>query len=100
MSCIISTWCVELLYDSFFFSRRRRHTRGALVTGVQTCARPIYRPGQARSATIRDPEQAHRLRRAPLAVAAPALILAPGSRICTAFGGLSGKVGKGGRRWR
>src|SRR3546814_16370577 len=27
----------------FFFSSRRRHTRGALVTGVQTCALPIYR---------------------------------------------------------
>src|SRR3546814_8514764 len=26
----------------FFFSSRRRHTRCALVTGVQTCARPIY----------------------------------------------------------
>src|SRR3546814_10705369 len=26
---------------SFFFSRRRRHTRCALVTGVQTCALPI-----------------------------------------------------------
>src|SRR3546814_7253070 len=25
----------------FFFSCRRRHTRCALVTGVQTCARPI-----------------------------------------------------------
>src|SRR3546814_5909777 len=25
----------------FFFSRRRRHTRCALVTGVQTCALPI-----------------------------------------------------------
>src|SRR3546814_3982779 len=33
----------------FFFSSRRRHTRCALVTGVQTCALPIYgtpRPGQ------------------------------------------------------
>src|SRR3546814_14191438 len=29
---------------SFFFSSRRRHTRCALVTGVQTCALPIY-PG-------------------------------------------------------
>src|SRR3546814_7543803 len=28
---------------SFFFSSRRRHTRCALVTGVQTCALPIYR---------------------------------------------------------
>src|SRR3546814_7164747 len=25
-----------------FFSSRRRHTRCALVTGVQTCALPIY----------------------------------------------------------
>src|SRR3546814_4437210 len=28
----------------FFFSSRRRHTRCALVTGVQTCALPIWRP--------------------------------------------------------
>src|SRR3546814_13509668 len=27
----------------FLFSSRRRHTRGALVTGVQTCALPICR---------------------------------------------------------
>src|SRR3546814_1001587 len=31
----------------FFFSSRRRHTRCALVTGVQTCALPISR-GQLR----------------------------------------------------
>src|SRR3546814_17910702 len=33
----------------FLFSSRRRHTRCALVTGVQTCALPIYRriePGE------------------------------------------------------
>src|SRR3546814_21013236 len=30
----------HLLFD-FFFSSRRRHTRCALVTGVQTCALPI-----------------------------------------------------------
>src|SRR3546814_6204303 len=29
-------------YCFFFFSSRRRHTRCALVTGVQTCALPIY----------------------------------------------------------
>src|SRR3546814_4800476 len=28
----------------FFFSSRRRHTRCALVTGVQTCALPIFAP--------------------------------------------------------
>src|SRR3546814_6681433 len=32
--------CVFLIF--FFFSSRRRHTRCALVTGVQTCALPIY----------------------------------------------------------
>src|SRR3546814_9854755 len=29
------------IFYSFFFSSRRRHTRCALVTGVQTCALPI-----------------------------------------------------------
>src|SRR3546814_8209882 len=29
------------LFWFFFFSSRRRHTRCALVTGVQTCALPI-----------------------------------------------------------
>src|SRR3546814_3534308 len=34
----------------FFFSSRRRHTRCALVTGVQTCALPIFEalPGVGR----------------------------------------------------
>src|SRR3546814_2041753 len=30
------------VYCCFFFSSRRRHTRCALVTGVQTCALPIW----------------------------------------------------------
>src|SRR3546814_17619417 len=30
------------LSSFFFFSSRRRHTRCALVTGVQTCALPIF----------------------------------------------------------
>src|SRR3546814_12737851 len=36
-------YCVVLLFFVFlfFFSSRRRHTRCALVTGVQTCALPI-----------------------------------------------------------
>src|SRR3546814_2528290 len=29
------------MYYFFFCASRRRHTRGALVTGVQTCALPI-----------------------------------------------------------
>src|SRR3546814_8039962 len=34
ISCVYFLLC-------FFFSSRRRHTRCALVTGVQTCALPI-----------------------------------------------------------
>src|SRR3546814_9266924 len=33
--------CIVLISCVFFFSIRRRHTRCALVTGVQTCALPI-----------------------------------------------------------
>src|SRR3546814_8876649 len=45
--------CVFLLV--FFFSSRRRHTRCALVTGVQTCALPIYVNG-----VTKDRTKAHR----------------------------------------
>src|SRR3546814_1775995 len=34
--------CIVYSFLLFFFSSRRRHTRCALVTGVQTCALPIY----------------------------------------------------------
>src|SRR3546814_10732104 len=34
--------CVMVVCCCFFFSSRRRHTRCALVTGVQTCALPIF----------------------------------------------------------
>src|SRR3546814_789961 len=37
----------------FFFSSRRRHTRCALVTGVQTCALPIWRPALAMRRSIK-----------------------------------------------
>src|SRR3546814_3018593 len=40
-------WCCSL----FFFSSRRRHTRCALVTGVQTCALPIYSAGLSHAGT-------------------------------------------------
>src|SRR3546814_1401039 len=36
---------MSILVVCFFFSSRRRHTRCALVTGVQTCALPIFEPG-------------------------------------------------------
>src|SRR3546814_289942 len=39
-----------------FFSSRRRHTRCALVTGVQTCALPIFRltPAQIVGAALEE----------------------------------------------
>src|SRR3546814_1301210 len=40
-SLLIRIFCLWSLIF-FFFSSRRRHTRCALVTGVQTCALPIY----------------------------------------------------------
>src|SRR3546814_2942803 len=52
MVCLydVSSWFVCLYLLSyfvcfFFFSSRRRHTRCALVTGVQTCALPISPKG-------------------------------------------------------
>src|SRR3546814_5748729 len=68
----------------FFFSSRRRHTRCALVTGVQTCALPIYvraesstevdisaiEPGQAIKAVFRrQPLFVKRLTAAEIAAA-------------------------------
>src|SRR3546814_3082345 len=40
----------------FFFSSRRRHTRCALVTGVQTCALPIYRGARMAVEIARQPQ--------------------------------------------
>src|SRR3546814_3596442 len=68
------------MYDyiiSFFFSSRRRHTRCALVTGVKTCALPIYHtlkepllsfPGSAVAREVTDlaphrPQESNRIRR-------------------------------------
>src|SRR3546814_3665608 len=45
-----------LLVCIFFFSSRRRHTRCALVTGVQTCALPISEAAVAEAApTVAEP---------------------------------------------
>src|SRR3546814_16217557 len=50
---VLCSWC-----GSFFVSSRRRHTRCALVTGVQTCALPISsaRRAEPRSARYREHE--------------------------------------------
>src|SRR3546814_1807650 len=38
---ILLNLSISMFFFNFFFSSRRRHTRCALVTGVQTCALPI-----------------------------------------------------------
>src|SRR3546814_8226505 len=40
--CFLCLFCILSFFFFFFFSSRRRHTRCALVTGVQTCALPIF----------------------------------------------------------
>src|SRR3546814_3100333 len=44
-----------LVFVLFLFSSRRRHTRCALVTGVQTCALPICRA--ERELCLQQPRQ-------------------------------------------
>src|SRR3546814_10611416 len=46
----------------FFFSSRRRHTRCALVTGVQTCALPICDARAARRTSAVTPEFSRAIR--------------------------------------
>src|SRR3546814_2436053 len=48
---VLFGWCI-----GFFFSSRRRHTRCALVTGVQTCALPIS-PRRRRIRASRTPDR-------------------------------------------
>src|SRR3546814_13102866 len=56
--CCVLYCCVMVCFRLFFFSSRRRHTRCALVTGVQTCALPVtaadYAIGLYTSTLIRD----------------------------------------------
>src|SRR3546814_934975 len=42
VSCFVDNGRICILYWCCFFSSRRRRTSCALVTGVQTCALPIY----------------------------------------------------------
>src|SRR3546814_17713660 len=50
----------------FFFSSRRRHTRCALVTGVQTCALPICRRLAGCSVVVAQDQATSFLRRADI----------------------------------
>src|SRR3546814_8150292 len=58
------------LHNGFFVSSRRRHTRCALVTGVQTCALPIFRRRRPPGGRGRDADRQglSALRRRPVLV--------------------------------
>src|SRR3546814_1929766 len=43
----------------FLFASRRRHTRCALVTGVQTCALPIFALQRCQQTVKRGPAEPH-----------------------------------------
>src|SRR3546814_11908586 len=51
------------IFVVFFFSSRRRHTSCALVTGVQTCALPIYFIGKLFGLLARPPQHRFENRR-------------------------------------
>src|SRR3546814_5245385 len=54
-SAIPGLYC---LFSLLFFSSRRRHTRCALVTGVQTCALPIcFQSSASFPSSIRNQER-------------------------------------------
>src|SRR3546814_6496035 len=88
----------------FFFSSRGRHTRCALVTGVQTCALPICRcvAGAARGAGEDDPAGARRagvrgrrgLSRHPAGAGAPTDVVGSGTA-CSTGGRQRGRKGLG-----
>src|SRR3546814_20281107 len=61
--CLIGIlcWCCIVNVVVCFFSSRRRHTRCALVTGVQTCALPIS--GVGRKQALCRPDGKNRIYR-------------------------------------
>src|SRR3546814_9003652 len=63
----------------FFISSRRRHTRCALVTGVQTCALPIFDEVLLRLYGSPDPRQVDGIGGAT-STTSKAVILAPSRR--------------------
>src|SRR5881409_4097571 len=53
----MGSWLGDVFF--FFFSSRRRHTRCETVTGVQTCALPIWSPGRRAAARRHRRDPAH-----------------------------------------
>src|SRR3546814_7351813 len=73
----------------FFFSSRRRQTRCALVTGVQTCALPICREGDGVHQAMEFLPWANRAQQGDMAVD-EVPITAAGKRVVIIGGGDTG----------
>src|SRR3546814_14455152 len=76
---------------SLFFSSRRRHTRCALVTGVQTCALPIW-------VLVSQPVQHPHVLVPDTMRGLEALGLASRARAAGRIAGITGSVGKTGTK--
>src|SRR3546814_3510460 len=73
---------MEVVCLFFIFSSRRRHTRCALVTGVQTCALPILGSGESLTNATLSGSFDPLLERIMAAMTAPEIPLALRSIIC------------------
>src|SRR3546814_9823092 len=89
--------CVVVV-SGFFFSSRRRHTRCALVTGVQTCALPISLPRASPHSSLLDtpPEIIDMLPAATYACDAAGRVLWFNRRAAELWRSEERRVGKGG----
>src|SRR3546814_8719825 len=74
------------VYFFFFCSSRRRHTRCALVTGVQTCALPIY------AATVAPGEYATCLAEGLVRTGSPCTLLTADLTGLSSVGSLAGGI--------
>src|SRR3546814_6334811 len=69
--------CSSCVIIVFFLSSRRRHTRCALVTGVQTCALPIFterpwaKPSVTRGSQLSSPPRKCWKKRSGVPLSAP-----------------------------
>src|SRR3546814_8000332 len=84
MSWYVMVYC---LYCCFFFSSRRRHTRCALVTGVQTCALPILSVGTRHNPTVIVSTESRRARDLVAGACRPARLPAVPARVAGGTGG-------------
>src|SRR3546814_8485679 len=84
MSWYVMVYC---LYCCFFFSSRRRHTRCALVTGVQTCALPILSVGTRHNPAVIVSTESRRARDLVAGACRPARLPAVPARVAGGTGG-------------